>query len=100
MFIEYHSSEHDYHLKPIDTKVVVQTILWKYKYIPSSFVNVGSYNVTIKSHDEGIRTRIMVVNQLKAQAQNLLKIFVKSASNLILFHSTSYSFKCAQLMYS
>jgi hypothetical protein len=100
MFIEYHSSEHDYHLKPIDTKVVVQTILWKYKYIPSSFVNVGSYNVTIKSHDEGIRTRIMVVNKLKAQAPNLLKIFVKSVSILVFIHSTLYSFKCAQLMYS
>jgi hypothetical protein len=87
MFTEYHSSEHDYHLKPIDTKVIIfEAILPKYEYIPSSFVNVGSYNVTIKSHDEGIRTRIMVVNKLKAQAQNLLKIFVKSVICFIPFN--------------
>ena len=102
IFTEYKNEGNGYHLIPskTDATVIVETILPKYEYISSTFVNVGSYNVTIKSHDEGIRTRIMVVNKLKAQAPNLLKIFVKKASNLVLFHSTSYLFKRAQLMYS
>ena len=87
IFTEYHSSDHDYHLKPIDTKVVVKTISWKFKYYhnPGSFVNVGRYNLTKGSHDEGIRTRIeLKLNKFKAP--NLMMIFVKSVSSFIPFN--------------
>ncbi len=86
IYTEYHSSDHDYHLKPIDTKVIIlETILRKYKYISSLSANAGSYNLTKGSHDEGIRTRIEL-KPSKLKAPNLMKIFVKSVSSFIPFN--------------
>jgi hypothetical protein len=81
-----YTDDHDYHLKPIDSKVIIlETILWKYKYISNLSANAGSYNLTKGSHDEGIRTRIELKPD-KLKAPNLMKIFVKSVSSFIPFN--------------
>ena len=89
IFTEYHSSDHNYHLKPIKMDpltVFVRTIEWKYKYIPNFTKHVGFYTLSKGSHDEGIRTRIKVeTNQNKETKRNELKISVHSVILLSLY---------------
>jgi hypothetical protein len=78
IFNEYQSSDHSYHLRPINMNpqtVFVNVIEWKYKYISNFAIQNGSYHLIKGNHDEGIRTRIKVeTNKNKDTERNELKI--------------------------